>query len=270
MKINNNELIILLNKYDAGTSATKLAKEYNYTVTGMTNLLKRNNRFVIPTTERIIKNWAFLHKKDDFFYYWLGWMLSDGNIIERYNKSGFRKGIIIKVAIHKKDTHILEFFRDIIQPHAKINHGRDNTAIISLALPRENYEIIKSYGFVPNKTLKFKMTKNLEAITGDNFLQLLVGLIEGDGSIDIQKLHTKKKSGKIYYYNIPRVRLTNHLNLITWVRDTLTKFGFKKRNIIYHNNCAELSISGKDAASLISSLKSCRIKLLNRKWDIYG
>lgn len=260
----------ILTAHNKGQSVSSIARTYNCSITGVSNLLKRNGCIIYKPDDLIKRDWSFINDKSDLFFYWLGWMLSDGHVFNTFRQNRNR-GVKSRITVHKNDIHILEFFRDIIQPNFKIKFvKRSECATLDLSIPRIIYNIVKQYGLIPNKTYRFKATKLLYGISQDQFLQFLVGFIEGDGCIDTPILKSKN-----YQYKTFRIRIVGNNYLLKWIQNMLYKHGFWKRKLSPHKNIdgkthskqfSELGIAGKDAIKLGKMLLKCQYHKLGRKW----
>lgn len=248
-------------EYLAGRSLSYLARRYGFTITGISKSLKRNGITIRQQT--ITSDWTFIVNKSPLFFYWLGWMLADG-CIKSIIRGGRNRGISSWLVVHKNDIHILEHFRDIIKPSSKIKIRNNNCAVLSLPIPRYIYNILLQYGLIPNKTYKFNTTDQLLQLTKEQFMQLLVGFIEGDGSIDNRLMKSKNN-----YYRMLRIRFTGNNKLLIWIIDTLYNYGFTKRKLLPKSNpqFSEYAIAGKDAVRLSQLLLTCKYHRLSRKWD---
>ena len=171
----------IIREYNFGVSARQLAKKYNSTITSITDLLRRfgiEPRQPNPTHA----NWEFINERGDFFWYWLGWMLSDGCVC--YKRAGGRsRGVITQLSVHKDDRCIVEFFKSKINPEVIIHNGKNYSAI-GISIPRECADGLADYGLVPRKSNILDATDRLRAVDNRSFHQMLVGYIEGDGHID--------------------------------------------------------------------------------------
>lgn len=258
------DLTKLLNEYNSGLSLSQLSKKYNMSITGVSANIKRQNGVIRPYNVNN-NNWSFINEQKELFFYWLGWMLADGCVCERFS-GGRKRGIISFLTVHKNDIHILNFFKDIIYKNTKIRKIKGKNCVrLDLAMQREIFNNVKTWGLIPNKTYEFKMTKRLNDISEDEFFQLFIGIVEGDGNVDCRKMKSKK-----YYYKVHRIRTTTSKRLISWIRQKLWEYGYDKRkiNIFKHTKvCTGYTICGKDAIRLSERLNKCEYHLLNRKWD---
>lgn len=254
----------IIKEFNGGASVSKLANKYNYTITGMSNLLKSHGCLVLPQSAINKSDWTFVEQRNNLFFYWLGWMISDGNVSPRI-KYGRKAGIESYICTHKNDLHILEFFKSKIYPTKSIHFCKtDNTCKLYLNIPRNIYEILLTYGLIPNKTYDFDVTPKLNDLNRNDFFQFYVGFIEGDGSIDNKKMRSRN-----HCYDMFRIRFSSgSINLTNWIINKLESFGYKRRKIYCRSeNNYEYSISGKDAITLGKECLSTQYHMLNRKWD---
>jgi len=263
--IKTGSLDKILKQFNEGISVTKLASEHGYSITGMSELLKRNGISTI-TAPQNKGDWSFINVKQQLFFYWLGWMLADGCIYHK-RRDNRNRGVSAILTVHRNDNHILEFFRDIIYPQQKIHVVKKNNCNrLDLSIPRHVAMELETWGLIPNKTYEFKITSNLQHLSDDQFCQFLIGFIEGDGSIGILNLKSRKTIRKV-----PRVRICSGSQvLIEWLRERITQFNIPPRKIYTKPRSkyyAAYEIAGSDAIKLYKILITYKYKLLNRKWD---
>lgn len=213
--------------------------------------------------------WDFINEKSSLFYYWLGWMISDGCIFAVSKNSAF-----IDLGLHSDDVHILEFFKRKNECTARIlKQNGKNMHKSRTFIPHEYINILSEWGFVPNKTENFKVTDRLMSLKEEDFYQFLVGFIEGDGSVDCRTM-TKKvkfKTTKTKYYqsSVCRIRMIGVEPVLSFIKSKLIEFGFTARKMSpkKNNKAFEYTISGKDAIILFGKLLSSEYHLLERKWS---
>ena len=237
----------IIQDYKAGQSARQIAGELGSTVTSITDLLKRHGIAVsVPSTRC---NWSFLYNDHDLFAYWLGWMLSDGYIC--YKKAGGRdRGVVVGLTVERKDEHIVCFFRDKINPHATLS-SRQNAQQLILSIPRADAEFLGAWGLVERKSLILKPTRNLIEANDRFFYQMLVGYVEGDGSVS-------QRGGSIV------------CGSKGWLKFIAKRLKHPKiRSITPHNGSWRLRFGKLALNDLVAALDTLGIKhrLLKRKWD---
>lgn len=252
----------LIEQYNSGISANKLSKIHNMSITTITNRLKKAN--IKMRCHDSNNDWSFINKKDDVFFYFLGWGISDGCIYHKF-RNGRNRGITYILTVHKNDIHILNFFHDLIKCHNKLATNQNCKQFVS-SIPREYADKLSDWGLVQRKTYEFTVTDNLKNMTKKQFMQFLVGFIEGDGNVTPLKISNKWCKN----YISPRIRICSGSSLlINFLRDELTKYGHGQRKLESRgSNNYTYSITGKNAINLANDLLKCEYKLLNRKWDI--
>lgn len=272
--LKTDDLSGILIKYDAGTSCSKLASEYGYTISGISHLLKQNGRTVV--VPKAAGNWQFIVDKTSLFYYWLGWMLSDGCIYYK-KKDGRNRGVKIWLGLQPGDEHILQFFltktgAGKIKDVHSCGYGGGKPKYLSMRrwetqIPREMAEIVSSYGLIPNKTYNFEPTQYLLNMSRHNFMQFLAGFTEGDGATDRRMMKSRKHA-----YQMDRIRWTGSPKLMKFIKDKLVEFGYKDRKIlaIPESFACEFGIAGLEATKLINELKQSEFCLLDRKWNRFN
>jgi hypothetical protein len=167
-------------------------------------------------------------------------MLTDGCIYER--KHG------ITCSLGCKDYNIIKFFRDNISPNRKIYNNK-GFYLLSFPITSEQMCELEIWGLVKKKSLILSASEKLRDLPDNYFYQLLVGMIEGDGSV----LNTTKYR-KIYIYGTR--------NICEFLRDRTKSGIICKNRTIYRNTWGSLQ-----ADRLLMMLKKSKYMLLNRKWD---
>ena len=176
----------IIDKYRSGVSARALTKEYNSTITSITDLLRRN-KINVRQPPPTVADWSFIYTRSPFFFYWLGWNLSDGCISYKHT-GGRNRGIVTHFVTQTKDAHIVQFFKDRICPSTKTQILANAHSII-ISIPRKDADYLARWGFVPRKSKILAPTELLEGMSDAEFYQMLVGFIEGDGCICGKRIH---------------------------------------------------------------------------------
>ena len=248
----------LIEQYNSGISANKLSKIHNVSITTITNKLKKSN--VKMRCHNSNNDWSFIDKKENAFFYFLGWAISDGCICHSF-RNGRNRGIKYILTVHKNDIHILNFFHKLIKCNNKLATNQNCKQFVS-SIPREYANKLSDWGLVQRKTYEFTVTNNLKNMTKKQFMQFLVGFIEGDGNVTPLKISNK--------YVSPRIRMfSGSFLLINFLKDKLTKYGYGQRKLeSREKNNYTYSVTGKNAINLANNLLKCEYQLLNRKWDI--
>lgn len=114
--------------------------------------------------------------------YFLGWMISDGAIIESKNRPD--RALIISLEIHNDDRKILELFArelgadvSLVKTNTKRKHAYIRFASDEMA------NDLSKYGVVPRKSNITYLPK----ISDDLMPHLVRGIFDGDGTVTIDK-----------------------------------------------------------------------------------
>lgn len=119
--------------------------------------------------------------KEDFFEnidterkaYFLGLLISDGNVFKTPNKQHS-----ISITLDKNDSYILEDFKESVGVTTKISS--DNRGCCYVAVRSDKMAMdLSQYGVVPRKSLK----TFLPSIKQEMMPHLLRGILDGDGSV---------------------------------------------------------------------------------------
>jgi hypothetical protein len=120
--------------------------------------------------------------------YWIGVLMTDGNICFKKGKNGRIMGHVISLALQERDLMHLQAFQRFIGSSHRLYHRVNYKTIV----PSKSYELsfsspkmastLVSYGFVPKKS---KVAKVQLLEDNRNFWR---GAIDGDGTISIDSL----------------------------------------------------------------------------------
>ena len=110
--------------------------------------------------------------------YFLGWMISDGSVVESKTREG--RSAVIAIDIHSKDRYILEEFakcigadKDIVRDFKKRCHSHIRFASQKMS------DDLAQYGVVPGKT----HLAYLPRVSADLMPHLIRGVFDGDGTV---------------------------------------------------------------------------------------
>lgn len=147
-------------------------------------------------------------------YYWLGFIYADGCIC----------GNRLYITLSAKDRQHLEKLGTYINASLTDNIRNSgycrNTKIVSLTkrFDQSGKDCFEIFGIVPRKTYNF-VKPTLE---GNMFMYWLIGLIDGDGTVDYQTNHYKDKT-----YSYPRIHIEMSPKIIDYVSHQLTIRGLQ-------------------------------------------
>jgi hypothetical protein len=230
LKLSDEQIRNICEKYNNGNTSKTIADEYGICDNSVTKILKANNVQIKPA-----KRYSKIHRHDYFKdiktidqAYFLGWMISDGAIIEAKTRSGRSK--VISLEIHNNDRYILELFAkvleadpSIIKCYSKRNHVHLRFASDVMA------DDLSQYGVVPRKshiTYLPQLEENLMP-------HLLRGIFDGDGTITIDKAGC----GHFAFYGSETIcnQISDYLN---------TRLGLN-RNKVSKSTCYHVWYGGK-------------------------
>lgn len=216
-KISEQEVI---NRYSNGESCQKIADSFNVTFHTISSILEKNN------IERKNK-YSNINLDEDYFEnidrpdkaYFLGFMLTDGNISSKEN--------IIRLSLASKDEEILEVFKERTHSENKLCVREDESHSERTFQLRSNKwkDDLAKYGIVPKKTSISQMP-----ILQDNIMSHMIrGMIDGDGWISFkshqigfcgnEKMVTQLRDylvDKLQVYPVKIIHAEENLWQITW------------------------------------------------------
>jgi len=112
--------------------------------------------------------------------YFLGWLVSDGNIYIKEDSGHY----ICSIKLKKEDEYILYRFKDLLGIKNKIySYERDGKSKLQFG-NKHMINILKNkYGIIPNKSLTISGKKLFENIPEKYYKWFILGLFEGDGTV---------------------------------------------------------------------------------------
>jgi transposase len=179
-------------------------------------------------------------------YYWIGFLLADGNF----------KNKRLKLVLSKKDHKQIYKFATFIG----IKETKENSFSCAVSIQHSAiYKLIEKFGISTTKTYN---PPNLEWLEGDLFLALLIGFIDGDGSIIYQtnrndcKLAIKVHSSWLETLNVFSLKLHNLIG-IPYKEAKINSVGYAELNI---SNSIVLKFIKRNAQRL-------NLPTMERKWE---
>lgn len=212
-------------------------------ISKMSRYDKNHDYFSVPTIENS---------------YLAGLLAADGWIKPKNGKKVIN---MVGISLARRDLHLIEYIRDITGYTGVIRHydvnGHYQSEIRVCAVPQWIDDLKTHWNITPNKTFTL-MPPNENHLTSDQLLAYHVGLIEGDGYIDI--------SNGTLMINLctASVSLADWLEL-SWARiaGATPSRGIHKNKTVHY-----ISLYGKNARSLCKKLMSINVHKLERKWCI--
>ncbi|WP_418139577.1 GcrA family cell cycle regulator [Oceanimonas smirnovii] len=212
-------------------------------ISKMSRYDKNHDYFSVPTIENS---------------YLAGLLAADGWIKP---KNGIKVINMVGISLSRRDLHLIEYIRDITGYTGVIRHydvdGHHQSELRICAVPQWIDDLKKHWNVTPNKTFTLK-PPNENNLTSDQLLAYHVGLIDGDGYIDIN-------NGTL------RISLcTASSSMADWLELSWGRIagaapsrGPHKNNTVHY-----ISFYGNNARSLCKKLMSLNIHKLERKWSV--
>lgn len=170
----------IIEKYKAGISAEKIAKEFSMNASTICRILKRNNIEIRTRSEsrKMLKtNSSFIDIIDTTEKaYFIGFMYSSGMVSKDSNE--------IKISIHNEDKDILEKFISLLFIDCSPKIGIDRNNCYLSIVDKQIREKLIEYGCGPNKTFNITFPTFIKDELMSHFLR---GFYDGVGSIGINK-----------------------------------------------------------------------------------
>ena len=248
----------LLDEYKAGRSQRQLSIKYGISIYAVGYTLRK---LKIPIRS-LRQSVGFAEVRlpepgEPFFYYYIGLMLTDGWI--------YRRKYSTIAGLGSKDKNVVEYIRDRISPARKI-YCSSTQAFSSRRTPADllnktkfhriiipisdiQADMLGTWGVIPRKTLTLTPTPQLRAMSDIDFAQLLVGMIEGDGSVI-----NKNGVVRIYLYSTDAI--------CRWVLDRVG-YGCLR----HMGSICRCSWTYRQARNLGARLLASPIREMDRKWS---
>jgi intein-encoded DNA endonuclease-like protein len=188
---NKNKELILRMYLEEERTVAEIGRYFDLDQAAIWRFLKKNNIKIRPV------QWNQYDIDENYFEnidshekaYWLGWLFSDGFMIENNNRIGIR--------LHPKDIEILEKFKTCLKADVPIHvyhskrkpnlkrgfKGGDQSISQFIFCNRKICQDLKQYGMKDKKSLTLEFPK----IDHKYLYSFLRGYIDGDGCICISK-----------------------------------------------------------------------------------
>jgi len=253
INLSNQQIKEICNQYIEGKTTVEISALYNICDNSVTKVLRENNIKIRPAKRYSnVKKHDYFNKIDTIDKaYFLGWMISDGAIIE--SKTRKNRSNVISLEIHNKDRIILEMFSkalgaedNIIKLFPKRNHA--NIRFASEQMSKD----LSKYGAVPRKS----QITYLPLIRDDLMSHLIRGIFDGDGTITIDK----NGNGHLCFYGSEKIcnQIADYLH---------NKVGLN-RNKVSKSTCYHVWYGGKKPIKIMKDFlyKDCGEFYLERKY----
>ncbi len=240
-------------RYSNNETTAEIAQTYNVCDTTIAKVLRQNGVQIRPAKRRSrIKNHSYFKTIDSVDKaYFLGWMISDGSVVECKTRTNRQK--IISLEIHNKDRYILDLFADMINADKDTVKTFDKRNHVHIRFASDEMaEDLSKYGVIPNKT----QAAYLPEIREDLMHHLLRGIFDGDGTITIDK----NNCGHFAFYGTQLIcsQIAEHLH---------REIGFRI-NKVSKSTCYHVWYGGRETIKTFAEYlyKDCDRFYLNRKY----
>ncbi len=231
----------LIEEYLKGSSQLQLERKYGVTRPTILKFLKRRGYKVRQTFQRKVNFNPFKNLADPEVQYWLGWIITDGNVYKNrvsLNSTG-------------KDIDVLENYCKFL----KI----DKSHIYRKILPNPNHDDKCVVRFTNNEVAKYLFDLGItpnKSLTVDPKIEfsddLVRGMLEGDGSFSLyENKRNGKKSANIHFISASKALSdkyrsylnSNNIDYYSGTQKTyfITRVGAKNTinliKLIYGTNC---------------------------------
>ena len=184
LKITPEQAVKICDMYTGGMTTIEIAPLFGICDNSVAKILRLNGIEVRNAVRRSII------KKHDYFHvidtpgkaYFLGWMISDGAVVE--HKTRQNRATTIALELQEKDRHIIEMFatelgadESSVKDFQKRSHAHLRFASDEMA------NDLAQYGVIPNKS----WISHLPVIRKDLMPHLIRGIFDGDGTVTIDK-----------------------------------------------------------------------------------
>ena len=257
LKLSKLELDDICEKYINGMTTIEIGKEYGICDRSVANILRRNGVSVRKAARRsYVVNHDYFHSIDSMEKaYFLGWMVTDGSVIENNKSEGSAN--TIRIELQSGDKYIIEkFAEELGAPKEQVKvFNKRNHAYFSFS-SKEMSDDLAQYGIVPRKTF----TAYLPIVRNDLMPHLIRGVFDGNGTITYN-------SGPHYKRKHPRIAFYGTEELCTRVRDYLHSEIGLAQNKVSKSTCFHVWWSGdKQCKALYDYMyRECEDYYLTRK-----
>lgn len=254
IKLTEDQIKDVCKRYQNMETTIEISKIYNVCDNTIAKILKNNGIKIRPAKRRsVIHNHNYFEKIDSIDKaYFLGWMISDGAVIESKTRTG--RSLVISLEIHSKDRYILELFAKMIgaNPNIVKDFKKRNHSHIRFASQKMANDLSK-YGVVPRKSY----ITYLPELKNELMPHLLRGIFDGDGTVTI----TKHKDLHFGFYGSKKIceQICEYLN---------KQLGFNK-NKVSKTTCYHLWYGGNNVSRKMMEYiyKDCGEFYLKRKYE---
>lgn len=171
--------------YQKNYTTEEIAKMYNVVDHTIAKILYKCNVQIRQAAHRSIITHHDIFKVVDTpeKAYWLGWLLTDGSVVENHTREG--RSLVIAFSLQVQDKYIVENFAKFVGADitkVKVDNRVNQQAYFRFSSQTMAEDLAK-YNVIPHKTGKQSLPKLADALMP----YLLRGIFEGNGSVYISK-----------------------------------------------------------------------------------
>lgn len=256
IRISSDEEQEICRRYLNGETTAEICSSYSLCDASIAKVLRRNNIEVRRAVRRSpVQRHDYFHNIDTAEKaYFLGWMISDGCVVE--SKARKDRSRIISIEIHNRDKYILEAFAeeigatpDIVKCFEKRGHCHLRFASEQMANDLEKYGVVVRKSWVTR----------LPYLNEIFMSHLIRGIFDGNGTVTYDDSYVK-----FAFYGSEQ--------LCTEVRNFLaSKIGLRM-NKVSKSTCYHVWWSGKEQAERFTKFlyKDAGDFKLKRKYDRFS
>lgn len=239
----------IIDKYQDGISARQISFEYDIADVTIISLLKRNNIFIrnrsnSRRTNQIKEN--VFDEINEESAYWIGFILSDGNIYYPKNRSKQ-----LNFGLKESDWEHLEKFKKFIGSNKQLYYN--NKAVFLSIYSDKIVTKLEEYGLTQRKSKTAKVPEILK-----NNRHFWRGVVDGDGWIHVN-----------YNPGLSRIGLCGTFDVIndfSFFIKSNNKISQKKEHI--NKNFYSITQGGEYGSEVVKSIYDKSKIFLSRKFDL--
>lgn len=258
INLSDDDIKVICERYRNGETSVEICKDFNLCDNSIVKILKANGVEIREAKKRSpVECHNYFETIDSVDKaYFLGWMISDGSVIEQRTRVG--RANTISLEIHRDDEYILKMFANAIKADESLvkRNSNRNHSYIRFASSKMSTDLSK-YGVIPRKT----NITYLPNIPSQYMSHLIRGYFDGNGTITINRNKNDREYGHVGFYGSEEICL----NIVEYLH---TNIGIK-RNKVSKATCYHVWWGDKNDLSALGKYlyKDCEDFYLKRKYD---
>lgn len=193
LRVSTEDQKAICDLYAKGLTTIEIGHKYSLSDNSIAKIIRENGGVIRPAVRRsIVTNHRYFQTIDTpNKAYFLGWMITDGSVIQ--SKSRSNRTRVISFEIHQRDEYILhEFAKEIGAKDTIVRRNNHRHHCYLHFASKDMAQDLAQYGVVPNKSWITYLPK----IRADLMPHLIRGIFDGNGTITIDK----KKYPHVAFY----------------------------------------------------------------------